>query len=266
MIAALVAACETTRRVPPRQRDAPPPRDERDLRRPGTQGEDEELGDENDDGDTAADHKHTPHPQTVGHHKHKVPSPGPEQRCGRRPRSPAATQHRGHHHLQDRRHTVHNGEPRASSRPPSHPWNGWRRCHASAAHWPHCWRHSPCPSAPPPRRRRPSSPSPGGRPPAAGPSRGGGGARATSISRLQGHGQGGGDPQPEGPPPGELLSKDIVIGKGPAIKEGQTAAAHYVGVSWSTGQEFDASWDRGEPFPFPIARPGYQGWVRASRA
>ncbi len=69
-------------------------------------------------------------------------------------------------------------------------------------------------------------------------------------------------PQPKGTPPGELVSKDIVVGKGPAIKEGQAATAHYVGVSWSTGQEFDASWDRGGPSPFPIAQGSViQGWV-----
>jgi peptidylprolyl isomerase len=69
-------------------------------------------------------------------------------------------------------------------------------------------------------------------------------------------------PTPKGSPPSKLVIKDIVKGKGATLKEGQTATAHYVGVSWSTGQEFDASWDRGGPSPFPIAQGSViQGWV-----
>jgi peptidylprolyl isomerase len=45
------------------------------------------------------------------------------------------------------------------------------------------------------------------------------------------------------------------------VKAGQTATVDYVGVSFSTGQEFDASWDRGEPFPFPLGGGQViQGW------
>jgi peptidylprolyl isomerase len=69
-------------------------------------------------------------------------------------------------------------------------------------------------------------------------------------------------PAPQGTPPSKLIIKDIVVGKGPALKEGETATAHYVGASWSTGAEFDSSWDRGEPSPFPIAQGSViQGWV-----
>lgn len=59
-------------------------------------------------------------------------------------------------------------------------------------------------------------------------------------------------PKPKGTPPAKLVIKDIVEGKGPAVKAGDTATVQYVGASWSTGQEFDASWDRGQPFPFPL--------------
>jgi peptidylprolyl isomerase len=59
-------------------------------------------------------------------------------------------------------------------------------------------------------------------------------------------------PALEGEPPAELVTEDIVKGKGPAAKPGDTLTMQYVGVSWSTNQEFDASWDRGEPFPFQL--------------
>ncbi|MCW2990544.1 MAG: peptidylprolyl isomerase FKBP-type [Solirubrobacterales bacterium] len=59
---------------------------------------------------------------------------------------------------------------------------------------------------------------------------------------------------PGGDPPTELIKKDLVVGTGPAIKKGQLATMQYVGVSWSTGAEFDASWDRGQPFQFPLGQ------------
>lgn len=69
-------------------------------------------------------------------------------------------------------------------------------------------------------------------------------------------------PAPEGTPPSKLIIKDIVVGKGAGLKEGQTATAHYVGTSWSTGAEFDSSWDRGQTAAFPIAQGSViQGWV-----
>jgi peptidylprolyl isomerase len=54
-------------------------------------------------------------------------------------------------------------------------------------------------------------------------------------------------------PPGELVSHDLVTGDGQEIQAGDTANVQYVGVSWSTGREFDSSWDRGaQPFRFPV--------------
>ena len=53
-------------------------------------------------------------------------------------------------------------------------------------------------------------------------------------------------------PPSGLVSEDLVVGDGPEIAAGATASVQYVGVSWSTGREFDASWDRGKPFGFPV--------------
>jgi peptidylprolyl isomerase len=60
-------------------------------------------------------------------------------------------------------------------------------------------------------------------------------------------------PAPQGDPPPELVIRDIVKGKGPKAKAGDEMSMQYVGVSWSTGQQFDASWDRGaQPFTFPL--------------
>jgi peptidylprolyl isomerase len=58
--------------------------------------------------------------------------------------------------------------------------------------------------------------------------------------------------QPDGPPPADLVIEDLAVGDGPEARPGQLATVHYVGVSHSTGREFDASWNRGEPFSFPI--------------
>ncbi|MCW3815172.1 FKBP-type peptidyl-prolyl cis-trans isomerase [Micromonospora sp. DR5-3] len=56
----------------------------------------------------------------------------------------------------------------------------------------------------------------------------------------------------EGAPPADLVVEDITVGEGPEARSGQLATVHYVGVAHSTGREFDASWNRGEPFEFPL--------------
>jgi peptidylprolyl isomerase len=60
--------------------------------------------------------------------------------------------------------------------------------------------------------------------------------------------------KPTGSPPAQLIKKDLVVGKGAAVKAGQLAVMQYVGISWSNGQEFDASWNRGQPFSFPLGQ------------
>jgi len=66
---------------------------------------------------------------------------------------------------------------------------------------------------------------------------------------------------PSGDPPAELVKEDIVKGKGRRAKKGDTISVQYVGSSWSNGQEFDASWDRGEPFSFQLGGGQViQGW------
>ena len=57
---------------------------------------------------------------------------------------------------------------------------------------------------------------------------------------------------PDGEPPTELETEDIVVGDGPEAKTGDTVSMQYVGVNYSNGKEFDASWDRGEPFTFQL--------------
>jgi len=57
---------------------------------------------------------------------------------------------------------------------------------------------------------------------------------------------------PEGDLTGELEITDLVLGDGEEAKAGQQAVVHYVGVAHSTGEEFDASYNRGAPFTFPL--------------
>ena len=66
---------------------------------------------------------------------------------------------------------------------------------------------------------------------------------------------------PDDSPPTELVVEDLVTGDGEEARPGQQVSVHYVGVAWSTGQQFDASWDRGEPFEFALgAGQVIAGW------
>ncbi|NJC70469.1 FKBP-type peptidyl-prolyl cis-trans isomerase [Planosporangium thailandense] len=58
--------------------------------------------------------------------------------------------------------------------------------------------------------------------------------------------------RPDGEPPTELQIDDLVVGDGPEATAGHDVVVHYVGVAHSTGEEFDASWNRGAPFTFPL--------------
>ena len=72
---------------------------------------------------------------------------------------------------------------------------------------------------------------------------------------------------PDGPPPQDLQIVDEVVGEGTEAKAGMTVRAHYVGVAYSTGEEFDASWNRGAAARLPARRgaghrrlgPGHPG-------
>ena len=57
---------------------------------------------------------------------------------------------------------------------------------------------------------------------------------------------------PDGEPPTELETHDEVVGDGAEAASGVQVNVDYVGVSWSTGQEFDASWNRGDLLSFGL--------------
>nr|WP_229730640.1 FKBP-type peptidyl-prolyl cis-trans isomerase [Egicoccus halophilus] len=69
-------------------------------------------------------------------------------------------------------------------------------------------------------------------------------------------------------PPDELVTVDVVEGDGAEATPGSQVSVHYVGVAWSTGEEFDASWDRG-PFDFTLGAgqviPGWDQGVEGMR-
>jgi peptidylprolyl isomerase len=74
---------------------------------------------------------------------------------------------------------------------------------------------------------------------------------------------------PKGAPPKELEIKEIEEGTGDEAKAGDEVTVQYVGVNYKTGKEFDASWDRGEPFTFPLGAgrviPGWDQGVEGMK-
>ena len=74
---------------------------------------------------------------------------------------------------------------------------------------------------------------------------------------------------PEGDVPFDLIVEDLVVGDGDAATKGAKVSVHYVGVAFSTGDEFDASWNRGTPFEFRLGRgqviPGWDAGVEGMR-
>jgi len=56
----------------------------------------------------------------------------------------------------------------------------------------------------------------------------------------------------DGPAPTDLITEDITVGDGAEATAGSTVEVHYVGVAHSTGEEFDASWNRGQTLRFPL--------------
>ena len=64
-----------------------------------------------------------------------------------------------------------------------------------------------------------------------------------------------------GTPPTSLVSTDLVLGTGAVAVEGKTVSVQYVGVRFADGKQFDASWDRGQPFSFQLgAGRVIKGW------
>ena len=66
---------------------------------------------------------------------------------------------------------------------------------------------------------------------------------------------------PGGEPPTDLVITDVVVGDGAEATSGSTVVVHYVGVAHSTGEEFDASYNRGDPLTFQLGvGQVIQGW------
>ena len=75
--------------------------------------------------------------------------------------------------------------------------------------------------------------------------------------------------KPEGDIPFGLGIDDLVEGEGEEATTGSKVSVHYVGVAFSTGDEFDASWNRGEPFEFKLGAgqviPGWDAGVKGMK-
>lgn len=70
---------------------------------------------------------------------------------------------------------------------------------------------------------------------------------------------------PEGEAPTDLVVEDLIEGDGAQAGAGDVISAHYVGVSFSTGEQFDASWDRGAPLQFQLGiGQVIAGWDQAT--
>jgi peptidylprolyl isomerase len=68
---------------------------------------------------------------------------------------------------------------------------------------------------------------------------------------------------PDARPPADIVIDDLVVGDGAEATSGRDVEVHYVGVAWSNGRQFDASWDRGDTFSFRLgAGQVIEGWDR----
>jgi FKBP-type peptidyl-prolyl cis-trans isomerase len=74
---------------------------------------------------------------------------------------------------------------------------------------------------------------------------------------------------PNGAPPKSLVVKDIEKGTGAEVQEGDVLKVNYVGVNYKSGEEFEASWDRGEPIAFPLGEhvviPGWERGLKGMK-
>ena len=74
---------------------------------------------------------------------------------------------------------------------------------------------------------------------------------------------------PDGAPSYQLELEDLEVGDGDEAVAGKVVEVHYVGVSWQTKQQFDASWDRGDTFKFKLGKgqviPGWDQGVEGMK-
>jgi peptidylprolyl isomerase len=75
--------------------------------------------------------------------------------------------------------------------------------------------------------------------------------------------------KPDGDIPFELGIEDLVVGDGDEATKGTKVTVHYVGVAFSSGEEFDASWNRDQPFEFKLGKgqviPGWDAGVQGMK-
>ena len=75
--------------------------------------------------------------------------------------------------------------------------------------------------------------------------------------------------KPEGDIPFELVTEDLVVGDGDQATSGQKVTVHSVGAAFRSGEEFDASWNRGQPFEFKLGAgqviPGWDAGVQGMK-
>jgi peptidylprolyl isomerase len=75
--------------------------------------------------------------------------------------------------------------------------------------------------------------------------------------------------KPEGDIPFDLGIEDLVVGEGAEATKGQKVSVHYVGIAFRSGDEFDASWNRGQPFEFKLGAgqviPGWDAGVEGMK-
>ena len=75
--------------------------------------------------------------------------------------------------------------------------------------------------------------------------------------------------KPEGDIPFDLGIEEIDVGDGDEATAGTVVSVHYVGVAFRSGEEFDASWNRGQPFEFKLGKgqviPGWDAGVQGMR-
>ena len=71
-------------------------------------------------------------------------------------------------------------------------------------------------------------------------------------------------PKGSGDAPRKLVVQDLIVGKGKRAKSGDMVSVQYVGVLFSNGKQFDASWSGSKPgqgFQFPLgAGQVIPGW------
>jgi peptidylprolyl isomerase len=74
---------------------------------------------------------------------------------------------------------------------------------------------------------------------------------------------------PKGPAPTKLVTHDLIVGTGDFALPGKVISVHYVGVLYKDGEQFDSSWEKGNPLQFQLGNedviPGWEAGVVGMR-